>query len=78
MDNSFPTKWINHVINHYADESLVKKERIGREILNINYESVLLEGNDYRDLTDKEDKAYAEALYRIRTTEEAINKNKNR
>jgi hypothetical protein len=34
-------KWIDHIKVHYIDKSLVKKEWIAKDIIYLNYDSVL-------------------------------------
>jgi hypothetical protein len=85
------SKLINHVKSHYVDKELIKKEWIARQMVHLNYISVLqvnafnsYTDNDvssssitYRELTKREVDAYRDALYRIRT-EESITKSKGR
>ena len=68
---------------------MVKKEWIAKDIIHLNYDSVIemnkiSDGGEnngssiaYRDLTDRESKAYSNALHRIRN-EESITKSKGR
>jgi transcription elongation factor Elf1 len=83
------SKWIDHIKSHYIDEDLVKKEWIAKDIIHLNYDSVIQESIPnshtdnrvssssitYRELTKREVDAYRDALYRIRT-EESITKSK--
>jgi hypothetical protein len=84
------SKWIDHIKSHYIDKDLVKKEWIARNIIHLNYDSVLqLSSSDqhanndvsssitYRELTEREGNAYRDALHRIRN-EESITKSKGR
>lgn len=86
------SKWIDHIKSHYLDKDLVKKSWIAKNIVHLNYDSVLLltdsnhhkgnksisnSNNTYRDLTEREIDAYRNALRRIRN-EESITKNKGR
>jgi hypothetical protein len=78
------SKWINHIISHYSDKDLVKKEWIAKDIIHINYDSVLEISNShkqdsvtYRELTESEGEAYRNALHRIRS-EESITKTKGK
>ena len=86
------SKWIEHIKSHYLDKDLVKKSWIAKNIVHLNYDSVLLltdsnhhkgnksisnSNNTYRDLTEREIDAYRNALRRIRN-EESITKNKGR
>ena len=85
------SKWINHTKSHYLDKAS-KKGWIAKDIVYLNYDSVLLltssdhhngnksnssSNNTYRDLTKREINAYRNALRRIRT-EESITKSKGR
>ena len=86
------SKWIEHTKSHYLDKDLVKKSWIAKDIVHLNYDSVLVltdsnchngnksnssGNNTYRDLTKREIDAYRNALRRIRN-EESITKNKGR
>ena len=86
------SKWIDHIKSHYIDKDLVKKEWIAKDIIHLNYDSVIqvnvsgsyTNGNihsnssiTYRELTKREGDAYKDALHRIRT-EESITKSKGR
>ena len=86
------SKWIDHIKSHYLDKDLVKKSWIAKNIVHLNYDSVLILtdsnhnkgnklnssiNNNYRDLTKREIDAYGNALRRIRN-EESITKNKER
>jgi hypothetical protein len=86
------SKWIDHIKSHYIDKDLVKKEWIAKDMIHLNYESVIQvnvsdshtdndinsdNGVTYRELTKREAEAYGDALYRIRT-EESITKNKGK
>jgi hypothetical protein len=35
------SRWIDHVKSHYIDKDLFKKDRIAKEIVHLNYDSVL-------------------------------------
>jgi hypothetical protein len=35
------SKWIDHIKSHYADKDLVKKEWIAKDIIYLNYDSVI-------------------------------------
>ena len=83
-------KLIDHVKSHYADKDLVKKEWIARDMIHLNYKSVIEErisnshtdhasssGITFRELTKRERYAYSDALYRLRT-EESTTKSKGR
>jgi hypothetical protein len=87
------SKWIDHIKSHYLDKDLVKKSWIAKNIVRLNYDSVLIltdsnhhkrnksdssnDSNNYRDLTEREINAYRNALRRIRN-EESITKSKGR
>jgi hypothetical protein len=87
------SKWIDHIKSHYLDKDLVNKGWIAKNIVHLNYDSVLLLltssnhrngnkanssiDNNYRDLTKREINAYRNALRRIRN-EESITKSKGR
>jgi hypothetical protein len=85
------SKWIDHIKSHYIDKDLVKKEWIAKDIIHLNYDSVIqvkspqshIDNNassssaTYRELTKREADAYTDALYRIKT-EESISKSKGR
>jgi transcription elongation factor Elf1 len=86
------SKWIDHIKSHYIDKDLVKKEWIAKDIIHLNYDSVIQVSisdphvrNDvsssssitYRELTKREGDAYRDALYRIRS-ENSITKSKGR
>ena len=83
---------IEHIKSHYIDKDLVKKEWIAKDIIHVNYDSVIQVsisdphtdnnihsniGVTYRELTKREGDAYREALYRIRS-EDSITKSKGR
>jgi hypothetical protein len=85
------SKLINHIKSHYIDKDLVKKEWIAKDMIHLNYDSVIQVSNSdphastsvssssisYRELTKREGEAYRDALYRIRT-EDSITKSKGR
>jgi hypothetical protein len=83
------SKLIDHIKSHYTDKDLVKKQWIAKEMIHINYDSVIQVNTSdshtdnsnssvtYRELTKRERDAYSDALYRIKT-EESITKNKRR
>jgi hypothetical protein len=84
------SKWIDHIKSHYIDKDIVKKEWIAKDIIYLNYDSVLevttsdQDKNNgvsssitYRQLTEREGSAYRNTLHRIRN-EESITKNKGR
>jgi hypothetical protein len=85
------SKLIDHIKSHYTDKDLVKKQWIAKEMIHINYDSVIqvntsdshtdnsssISSVTYRELTKRERDAYSDALYRIKT-EESITKNKRR
>jgi hypothetical protein len=59
------SKWIDHIRSHYIDKDLVKKEQAAKDIIHLNYDSVLQltrshnNGNNvssrtYRYLTERE------------------------
>ena len=82
---TYPSKWLDHIIGHYSDSKLIQKEWIAQKIVNFNYEAVVLvkdkdDGKpaEYRLLTEGESKVYAEALHRMKTTEDEINRRKNK
>ena len=73
------SKWIDHIKSHYIDKDLVKKEWIAKDIIHINYDSVIeitssvLDTNSdaqhsvtYRELTQRAGDAYRNALHRTR------------
>jgi hypothetical protein len=83
---------IEHIKSHYIDKDLVKKEWIAKDIIHLNYDSVIqvnASGLDtdknvhsnssitYRELTKIEGDAYMDALHRIKS-EESITKSKGR
>lgn len=82
---------IDHVKSHYIYKDLVKKEWIAKEIIHLNYDSVIQASISdphtdnivcnnsvaYRELTKREADAYTDALYRIRT-EDSITKSRGR
>ena len=74
------SKWIDHLKSHYIDKDLVKKEWIAKDMIHINYDSVLeitrsdkQNRNTYRELTEGEGEAYRNALHRIRSEESMTN-----
>ena len=86
------SKLIDHVKSHYIDKDLVKKEWIAKDIIHLNYDSVIQVSssdphvsNDvsssssitYRGLTKRERDAYGDALHRI-SSDDSITKNKGR
>jgi hypothetical protein len=78
------SKWIDHIKSHYIDKHLIKKAWVAKDIIQLNYDSILLlqNGNNsssisHRDLTKRELNAYRNALYRIKS-EESITKSKGR
>jgi hypothetical protein len=85
------SRWIDHIKSHYTDKDLIKKERIAKNLVYLNYNSVIQvsipqshinngvssSSITYRELTKREADAYVDALYRIRT-EESITKSKGR
>jgi hypothetical protein len=86
------SKWIDHIKSHYTDKDLVKKEWIAKDMIHLNYDSVIQVSSSYshtdndvsrnssityRELTKREANAYIDALHRIRT-EESITKSKGR
>lgn len=85
-------KWIDHIKSHYIDKDLIKKEWIAKDLIHLNYDSVIQVNvsdsptdNDvgsgssitYRELTKREGDAYRDALHRIRS-EDSITKSKGR
>jgi hypothetical protein len=82
---------IDHIKSHYIDKDLVKKEWIAKDLIYLNYYSVIQVSspqsdidNDvssssitYRELTKREADAYIDALYRIKR-EDSITKSKGR
>jgi hypothetical protein len=86
------SKLIDHIKSHYIDKDLVKKEWIAKDIIHLNYDSVIqvnVSGSyadnnvhsnssiSYRELTKREGDAYRDALHRIRS-EDSIIKSKGR
>jgi hypothetical protein len=86
------SKWIDHIKSHYIDKDLVKKEWIAKDMIHLNYESVIQvnvsgshtdndisssSGITYRELTKREGDAYRDALHRIRS-EDSITKSEGR
>ena len=76
--------WLDHIKSHYSDKALVKKEWLAKDMIHINYDSVLEITNSdkqdivtYRELTESEAEAYRNALHRIRS-EESITKTKGK
>jgi hypothetical protein len=35
------SKWIDHIKSHYIDKDLVKKQWIAKDIIHLNYDSVI-------------------------------------
>jgi hypothetical protein len=74
------SKMIDHVKSHYIDRDLVKKEWIAKDIIHLNYDSVINtssnSGITYRELTKREGDAYMDALYRIKSEESNKKKRK--
>lgn len=62
----------------------MEREWIAQRIVIFNYEAVVLEREqvhrprEYRLLTKLESQVYAEALHRMKTSEDEINKRKNK
>lgn len=81
---SYPSRWLDHIIGHYSDHKLMEREWIAQKIVIFNYEAVVLEREqvhrprEYRLLTKLESQVYAEALHRMKTSEDEINKRKNK
>jgi hypothetical protein len=85
------SKLVDHIKSHYIDKDLVKKEWIAKDIIHLNYDSVIqvsisdphtnhdVSSNSvtYRELTKRERDAYSDALYRIRS-EDSMTKSKGR
>jgi hypothetical protein len=86
------SKMIDHIKSHYIDKDLVKKEWIAKDIIHLNYHSVIqvnvsglhtdnnIHSNSsitYRELTKREGDAYMDALHRIKS-EESITKSKGK
>jgi hypothetical protein len=86
------SKMIEHIKSHYIDKDLVKKQWIAKDIIHLNYDSVIQvnvsglqtdnnvhsnSGITYRELTKREGDAYMDALHRIKS-EESITKNKGK
>jgi hypothetical protein len=86
------SKLINHIKSHYIDKDLVKKEWIAKDIIHLNYDSVIqvdisdshtdnnVRSNSsitYRELMKGEGDAYMDALHRIKS-EDSITKSKGR
>jgi hypothetical protein len=86
------SKLVDHVKSHYIDKDLVKKEWIAKDIIHLNYDSVIqvnvsgsctdnnVHSNSsitYRELTKREGDAYMDALHRIKS-EDSITKSKGR
>jgi hypothetical protein len=76
------SKLIDHVKSHYIDKDLVKKQWIAKDIIHLNYDSVIqvdvsdshtdknVRSNSsitYRGLTKREGDAYMDALHRIKS-----------
>ncbi|MFL6317136.1 MAG: hypothetical protein ACJ73C_10445 [Nitrososphaeraceae archaeon] len=91
-EETMVSKWIGHIKSHYIDKDLIKKEWIAKDLIHLNYDSVIQVNvsdsptdNDvgsgssitYRELTKREGDAYRDALHRMRT-EESITKSKGR
>lgn len=49
------SKWIEHIKSHYLDKDLVNKDWIAKNIVHLNYDSVLLltSSNHHDSATDK-------------------------
>jgi hypothetical protein len=88
-DTTF-SKWIDHIKSHYIDKDLVKKEWIAKDLIHLNYDSVIQASISdphtsnvssssitYRELTKREADAYRDTLHRIRN-EDSITKSKGR
>jgi hypothetical protein len=76
------SKLVDHIKSHYIDKDLVKKEWIAKDIIHLNYDSVIqvnvsglhtdnnVHSNSsitYRELTKREGDAYMDALHRIKS-----------
>jgi hypothetical protein len=83
---------IDHIKSHYIDKNLLKKEWIAKDIIHLNYDSVIqvnVSGSHtdnnvhssssitYCELTKREGDAYMDALHRIKS-EDSITKSKGR
>jgi hypothetical protein len=86
------SKLVDHIKSHYIDKDLVKKEWIAKDIIHLNYDSVVqvnvygshtdnnVRSNSsitYRELTKMEGDAYMDALHRIKS-EDSITKSKGK
>ena len=86
------SKLIDHIKSHYIDKNLLKKEWIAKDIIHLNYDSVIqvnVSGSHtdnnvhssssitYCELTKREGDAYMDALHRIKS-EDSITKSKGR
>jgi hypothetical protein len=86
------SKLIDHIKSHYIDKDLVEKEWIAKDIIHLNYHSVIqvnvsdlytdnnIHSNSsitYHELTKREEDAYMDALHHIKS-EESITKSKGR
>jgi hypothetical protein len=90
-EDTILSRWIDHIKSHYIDKDLVKKEWIAKNLIYLNYNSVIQVSrsqshidNDvsnssitYRELTRREADAYIDALYCIKS-EDSITKSKGR
>ena len=76
-EETMVSKWIDHIKSHYIDKDLIKKEWIAKDLIHLNYDSVIQVNvsdsptdNDvgsgssitYRELTKREGDAYRDAL----------------
>jgi hypothetical protein len=81
---------IDHAKSHYIDKDIIKKEWIAKEIIHLNYDSVLQvnatnlhtannvhNSITYRELTKREADAYSDVLHRI-GAEESVTRSKGR
>jgi hypothetical protein len=83
---------VDHIKSHYIDKDIVRKESMAKDIIHLNYGSVIqvnvsgsythknVHSNSsitYRELTKREGDAYMDALHRIKS-EESITKSKGK
>jgi hypothetical protein len=77
------SKLVDHIKSHYIDKDIVRKEWMAKDIIHLNYGSVIqvnVHSNSsitYRELTKREGDAYMDALHRIKS-EESITKSKGK
>ena len=73
------SKWIDHIKSHYVDKHLIKKAWVAKDIIQLNYDSILLlkNGNNYSsishsDLTERELNAGCVKLRILSTSDQEL------